>query len=327
MMPLLDVPNEVVIEVTSKCNFDCGGCFNKMSFAEFDRKESETNHYLKKIIDSVHAAKIGMIRFSGGEPLLRRDIFDLISYAKEKGLKTRLNTNASLINERNIKMIDKYVDSVLVSFNGYDARTDELWTHLPGSFEKKINGLTLLNSSSTVAVRIGTVLTPSNTSNLAKFYEAIRPFNISHWEVYRPITKDLNESLKQSIEQTINSLISLSVRFGSLIPIANAIPFCLHDKELMNLMCNGAKSDDGHSRVIIDPRGFAKPSYFINQNIGSPLDILSCWNHPFMKDMRQLKMIPEKCMGCEYLQNCKGGSRYKAHLAFGNYAACDPLMP
>ncbi|PIY82331.1 MAG: heme biosynthesis protein, partial [Candidatus Omnitrophica bacterium CG_4_10_14_0_8_um_filter_44_12] len=48
------------------------------------------------MIDSIKKAKISIVRFTGGEPLLRNDIFELIKYAKSKGLKIRLNTNGSL---------------------------------------------------------------------------------------------------------------------------------------------------------------------------------------------------------------------------------------
>lgn len=319
-------PSEVVIEVTSKCNFNCDGCFNKESFAELGRDQYLSNTYIKEIINSAVEAKVEMIRFTGGEPLLRPDIFDLISYAKNKGVATRLNTNASCINEDNIKLIDKYVDSVLVSFNGFDSISDEAWTNLPRSYDKKIKGLALLSSSSSVKIRIGTVLTKSNILNLEKIFEIIQQFKICWWEVYRPIAKDSFETIGEDIELVVNKLVKLSVRFGSIIPIANAIPFCIFDKELMNLVCLGAKPDDGHSRIIVDPRGFAKPSYFINENIGDPRDILSCWNHPFMKEMRSLKMIPSECTSCEYLESCKGGSRFKAKAVFGSYGAQDPLM-
>lgn len=320
-------PREVVIEVTSKCNFDCGGCFNKASFAKLERVEYLENAYIKKIIDSASEAQVRAIRFTGGEPLLRADIFDLLSYAKGKGLRTLLNTNATCITENNVKLIDKYVDSVLVSFNGFDSASDMAWTNTIRSFENKLKGLKLLKaSSSSVRIRIGTVLTRFNILNLEKICETVLPLKIPYWEFYRPIIKDGEDTIKNDIELAIDKLTLLSFRFGSLIRIVNAIPFCVYDKPIMNLVCLGAIKDDGHSRIIIDPRGFAKPSYYINENIGDPTDIMSCWNHPFMKTMRSLEMIPDECKVCEYLETCKGGSRFRAKCAFGSYAAKDPLM-
>lgn len=319
------LPTEVVIEVTSKCNFDCDGCFNRSSFAQFGRKEILELSYIKKIIDSASSAGIPMIRFTGGEALLRADLIEMLKYAKEKGVHTRLNTNGSLISPDHIDFFDKYLDSILISVNGHNQETDESWTNTPQSFKRKLEGLRLLQSTRT-QIRIGTVLTASTIKNLESIFSLIRPFHISHWEVYRKITPDLKEDIKENIETVINKLALLSYQLGAIIPIANAIPFCLYDKLTMSKICRGALSDDGHSRIIVDPRGFAKPSYYINENIGDPRDILSCWNHPFMQKMRNLEMIPQECKGCEYLEECRGGSRYKARAAFGTYESRDPLM-
>ena len=85
-------------------------------------------------------------------------------------------------------------------------------------------------------------------------------------------------------------------------------------------------SIDGHIRYAIDPRGFAKPDYYIDKNIGNPLDIKGCWEHPFMKKMRNLKFVPRKCKDCKYLIKCRGGSRFSAKIINGSYCAEDPLM-
>ncbi len=65
-------------------------------------KELSTG-YFKKVIDSIDQAGIKIVKVTGGEPLLRKDIFSLLKYAKEKGLEVRLNTNASLIDQKKLK--------------------------------------------------------------------------------------------------------------------------------------------------------------------------------------------------------------------------------
>jgi len=86
----------------------------------------------------------------------------------------------------------------------------------------------------------------------------------------------------------------------------------------------GAKYDDGHARIIISPEGYAKPSYFIDENLGT--DILESWNNPLMKDIRALKLVPDQCKECSFLKLCKGGSRFAAKLHSGDFKARDPLM-
>jgi len=323
------LPFEVVIEVTSLCNFNCTGCFNNSSFAESGRgshHSPEDTLRIKKIIDSIAEAGIKTVRFTGGEPLLRNDLPELFEYARQKKLNIRLNTNASLIDQPMADLIHHYVSDVLISFNGYDDESDEAWTRMKKSFSKKIKGLSFLNPS-VLSIRAGTVLTSSNIVHLEKIFKQIQNSPLKQWEVYRPVTQSIVEPLKEEIGIVLDKLVKMSVEFKSVVKIANAIPFCLHDREVMNEICLGAIADDGHSRLIADPRGFLKPSYFINENLGSSDQVLDGWNRPFMKSMRELNFLPDECRACDYLLKCKGGSRFKAHSAFNNYRAPDPLKP
>jgi len=94
----------------------------------------------------------------------------------------------------------------------------------------------------------------------------------------------------------------------------------------MNAVCSGARSVDGHERFVIDPRGFAKPIYYIEKNIGDSLNILACWNHSFMKSLRSFNYLPKECQKCSLLEKCKGGNRYSAFTVSGTYQGKDPLM-
>lgn len=319
------LPAEIVIEVTGRCNFNCEGCFNRYSFAEEGRNYQETGRKIKEVILAVKKAGVKVVRFTGGEPMLRADLFELIVFAHNLSLEVRLNTNASLIRPEHLPFFDKYVDSVLVSFNGFDSRSDAKWTQVKDSFSHKIKGLSLLGETRT-KLRLGTVLTPDNLENLDKIFPLVHSLKPFQWEVYREVTRAREHFFKAQLPVLMDQLLTFSVRMGSLVKIANAIPFCAGDKEKMSLFCLGAVADDGHSRFVVDPRGHSKPSYFINESIGLPEEILTCWDHPFMKEMRLLKMMPDRCRDCEYAPLCKGGSRYKARLINGSYQAPDPLM-
>ena len=318
-------PSEVVIEITSMCNFNCITCFNKASFAGKDRGRELSVAFVKDVIDSVADAGIPRVRFSGGEPLLHKGLFELMAYAKSKGLTVWLNTNATLVDENNVKELEKYVENVLVPMNGFDSNSDNLWTQTDGSFEDKLRGLKLLKKSSIPIVRAGTVATPDNIDNLEKIYAVVKELGLTHWEVYRPVSVKEDDS-DFNIQKLITKLAKLSLDFGRVIPIANAYPFCLIDKDVADIFSLGAYADDGHSRIIIDPRGFAKPSYFIDEDVGDPRDIKNCWSNKFMKDMREFAFVPKTCQSCSVLETCRAGSRYAAKLFFGSYKELDPLF-
>jgi len=123
--PIPDLPWEAMIEITSRCNFKCKFCFNKISFAKDNKSIKEFNTaYIKKIINNIAQAGIKIIRFTGGEPLLRKDVFELIKYSKNKGLEVRLNTNASLIDQKTVSKLKGTVDNILIPIESYNNKKE-----------------------------------------------------------------------------------------------------------------------------------------------------------------------------------------------------------
>jgi radical SAM protein with 4Fe4S-binding SPASM domain len=331
--PVKDLPREVMIELEPHCNFNCVFCFNKNSFAKNGRNNVKafTNTYVKKIIRAIAESGVKIVRFTGGEPMLRKDLWDLMDFAKEKGLKIRLNTNGSLINNsRTVKDLNKYISSILLPIDSYDNEKESELTGHGDSLKKKIKAVKLLKKYGQMTVRAGTVAVRDNIANLEKIFTlVVKKLDLDDWEVYRPIPSPENKFPinQEDFKALVDKLLKFQKQTGRIFNVVNAVPFCAYDPQKVNKVSNGALSVDGHIRYAIDPRGFAKPDYYIDKNIGDPLNIKSCWNHPFMKKMRNLKFAPKKCKSCKYLEKCRGGSRFAAKMAFGKYDSPDPLMP
>ena len=90
------------LELTYRCNFDCIHCFCK----GVRRKELKTREW-KRIIDSLGDAGTLYLTFSGGEPFLRDDFFELYSYARRKGFLITIFTNGSLISDQTISFLSQ----------------------------------------------------------------------------------------------------------------------------------------------------------------------------------------------------------------------------
>jgi radical SAM protein with 4Fe4S-binding SPASM domain len=324
-----NLPLEVMIEVEPRCNFNCQFCFNKISFARNGRDiKSFSTDYVKKIIDGVARARIKIIRFTGGEPLLRKDIFELMKYAKNKDLEVRLNTNGSLITQNTARKLNGAVDNVLIPIESYDNKIEEQMTGFHQSLKKKIIAIKLLKKNKIPIVRAGTVASSASIKNFDKMAKLIFSLPIDEWEFYRPISNSQNRQTLKSkdINFLVNKIYELKSKTGRIISIANSIPFCsIKNRGRIAGVSSGALFDDGHNRLVVDPRGFVKPHYFIDKNIGNPLNILGAWNHPFMRRMRNLKYLPKACRTCDFKFKCRGGSRHEAKIAFGSYRALDPL--
>lgn len=328
--PMYDNPNEICFEVTARCNLQCPFCFNKTYYSEGDLAEDRlSTEDIKKIIDKIKPGFVEQIRITGGEPLLRKDIFQIMEYIKRKGFRIWLNTNGTLINKKNAKEIVKYVENVLIPLNGYNAATDKIATG-ENNFEKKINAIKLLQKEGVKVVRCGTVATKENIDNLEKFYSLVLKLGIDDWELYRPILqkKEDVEKVRKSLVKLCTNLSSLNNYFNKDYKIANAVPFCFYDPEKTSKICIGASSDDGITRFVISADGIIRPSYFMTENLGNALkdDLTTIWKKGFLYDIRNLKYVDNYCTICKYIEECRGGSKYFSKLYFGKYGAKDPLM-
>ena len=124
----------VVWNITSKCNLRCVHCYaNVNSVSEFDAASS--------LIDDLSALRIPVLLMSGGEPLMHKNIYDIIKYAKSKGIQVSLSTNGTLIDEEVAgKLKELGVDYIGVSLDGIK-ETHDLFRGVRGAFEKAVEGL------------------------------------------------------------------------------------------------------------------------------------------------------------------------------------------
>jgi radical SAM protein with 4Fe4S-binding SPASM domain len=329
-IPKLTAPIEIMIEAETKCNFRCNFCFNKESFARNERTDKKIGtNIIKKIINEISRLNIKIIRFTGGEPLLREDIFELLKHAKRQKLETRLNTNASLISEEMTVKFFGLLDNVLIPIESWNKKREEEITGYKNSLSKKIKAIKLLDKIKVPKIRVGTVATKENIKNFDKLASLILKLPVHEWEFYRPMNaKTKKDDLQKSdLEKLVKKIISLKKKTKKRVFIANAIPFCAIDQpEKLSSVCVGAIYEDGHSRLVVDPRGFIKPHYFIDKKLGEATEIEKAWQNPWLKKIRSLEYLPLKCQNCQYLEACRGGSRFLAKRINGDWLVSDPLF-
>jgi radical SAM protein with 4Fe4S-binding SPASM domain len=320
-------PREVVIEITDRCNLDCSFCFNKILKKDDSRKVLNFD-CIKDIINNVCEFGIPRIRFTGGEPLLREDVFDLMSYAKCRGLKVWLNTNATLIDEKTVTKLSRLVDSILVPFSSFDEKTESMVTKKI-SFESKILGIQLLRKKN-ITVRIGTVATKFNIQNLEKIHNFVEKLRVNDWLLFRPIPNwgSLFPIDNEDIEILVEKLLKINNETGGNYRIFNAMPFCSYEPSRVSKVAVGGRYDDGHTKMIIDSKGIVRAMYYMDKEIGDILiskDIKNFWNNQFMKDIRNLKLIAKICKKCKYLYICLGGSRSISRIINKSFDQLDYL--
>ncbi|MCX7716760.1 MAG: radical SAM protein, partial [Endomicrobia bacterium] len=153
-----NIPLYTFFELTYKCNLKCIHCYIPEKLKNTQEMDTPT---VKKIIFDI--ANLGgmFIIFTGGEPLLRKDIFELINFAKKLNFVVILFTNGSLINTKTANTLAKVgVDKVEISIYGSEVCHNKFVKRKV--FDKVLKGIKLLNFYN-VPVCIKTVLTQYNT--------------------------------------------------------------------------------------------------------------------------------------------------------------------
>lgn len=164
-------PKRVIIEITDRCNFNCKHCFaNKNDF------ELKLESW-KKIFNNICKEKIQSITITGGEPLLYKDLFNLLKQVKIRKTKLSLDSNASLINQSNIKLIEKYFKKIRISHYGIN-RSWHANTQTNGSNEQKFLETLKLLCDSKLKVQVKIPLFTNNVKNLFKILDQLKSFNI-----------------------------------------------------------------------------------------------------------------------------------------------------
>lgn len=318
---VVDMPSEIVLEITGQCNLACGYCTSAAQ-----NRERILFDAARMVLDDAHRNRVPAVRFTGGEPLLNPDLPRMLSYAKSKGFYVLLNTNATLVSPDLLKLFSSTVDNVLVSLQGFDDVSERELTQSPIPFIRKIQNILLLKSY-VPTVRIGTVITPTLLDHWPRYVALVKKINPRAWELFRP----MNEKAFQNINLTRKTFCALAVdllrlrKNGINAKLANALPFCvLPNLSLATSVMLGAVSDDGNSRLVWDVRGFFKPSYFIERNLGR--GIRTAWRHPFLKGLKSFSFLPQRCLECHYLLSCRCGSRALAFKGRQAYLSPDPLF-
>lgn len=321
LSPVLPAPSEIVFELTKKCNLNCRLCFASTSDAE------QPLPALRAALRAARGLGIGSVRFTGGEPFLSASLLPLLKEAKAAGLYTLVNTNAALPDKNIFAEAAPYMDNVLVSMQAASAAAEKAATG--GNFETKLANMRRLRSLVKV-FRLGTVASRELIKNFNSYHALAKRLKADIWEIYRPMPDGRKKgtapafSPGQAEFKKLSALISRLGPGGPRVVLANPLPLCLvPEAERVNLL--GAAYDDGHTRLVFDPRGFYKPSYYIETDLGGNLS--RAWNSAALNRVNSPARLPPACRACDYLLKCLGGSRAAAKRSGGKFSSPDPWMP
>jgi len=164
--------------ITKRCNMHCLYCVGGANEDEL------TTEQITKIITDTSEAGVKFISFTGGEPLLREDIKDIIKCAKDKGIFVKLNTNGYLLEEK-INDINN-VDIVHLSLDGNECIND--YIRSKGSYGQVLEGLKIALKKG-IKISLNTVISRLNVEHLPEIVQLANTYNLPI--TFQPATKNL----------------------------------------------------------------------------------------------------------------------------------------
>ena len=173
------------LEVTSRCNAKCEHCGS--SCGDFVPKDEITKEELIGVLDDVNehfGAKNVMLYVTGGEPLVRKDLFEVMDYANKLGFIWGMTTNGILIDEEVAqKLAETGMRTISVSIDGVK-ETHESFRKVPGAFDKICKGIKLMQKIPTITdIQITTCVNKKNIDELEDVYKIVKDLGVKDWRL------------------------------------------------------------------------------------------------------------------------------------------------
>jgi heme b synthase len=348
------LPRLIFWETTAGCNLRCIHC-RRMDVADELMPEDLTTAESKQLIDQIVAFCNPILILSGGEPLIRPDIFEIAEYAVAEGLRVALATNGTLIDGPMAqRIVDAGIRRVAVSLDGATAETHDAFRALPGSFAQAIEGIRHLRARG-MSVQINTTVARHNVDELPQILDLALSLGADAFHIFLlvPVGCGLEIADEQMIsprryEEVLNWLYDKEQE-GRLELKATCAPHYFRivrqrtTAEARQAPASqerqraAAASSDLHAMTkgclagtgvcFVSHKGEVFPCGYLPLWAGSVRDqpLERIWRDaPIFKMLRDPELLQGKCGRCEFRRIC-GGCRARAYGLSGDYLGEEPF--
>ncbi len=348
-------PFTIAWEVTRACAFACRHC---RAEAQPRRHPDElTSEEALRLIDQIKEIGDPILVITGGDPMMRRDLYDILAYAVEKGLRTSLTpTTTRLASAKALRRVkDAGVRRVALSIDGPTAESHDAFRGFGGSFEiaKRIAKDIV---SVGLSLQINTTVSRYNLELLEEMTQMVADMAAVQWSVFFLVPTgrgkaddmisaqehervfhwlyDLSKQSPFDIKSTAapayrRVVIERKRQDGHLQAAPGEMPRTVAGagyryQDGLNRPAQGV--NDGKGFCFVSHTGDVCPSGFLPLPGGNirQQSLTDVYRHSTLfRDLRQPDKLKGKCGRCEYRQVC-GGSRARAYALTGDYMATDP---
>lgn len=169
-------------EITKRCNLRCAHCRAVPQTSASPEELSLAEGF--ELIDAIAEVGQPILVLTGGEPLLRRDVFDLATYGNWRGLPMALATNGTLVRRDVARdIVEAGFQRVSISLDGPDAGSHDDFRRVPGAFDKTVDGFIHLKELG-MSMQVNTTVTVRNWERLDEMHELVRKLGADAWHLF-----------------------------------------------------------------------------------------------------------------------------------------------
>jgi len=333
----------VAWEVTRSCNLACVHCRAAAQDRPYEN-ELSTRECLE-FLDEIATFASPIIILTGGEPLLRPDIFEIAAYGNQKGFRMTMAVNGTLLTpEIAGKMLDAGIQRISISIDGASASSHDEFRKVKGAFDGALRGISHARQAG-LDFQINTTITHQNLHELKAVQELAVSLGAVAHHIFLLVPMGRGRDIaEQSIsaeqyEQALNWFYEQNEH----VPLQLKATCAPHYYRILRqrARAEGKEVDfhtfglDAMTRGCLGGVGFAfvshigqvQPCGYLELDCGNIREksFKDIWKEStIFEDLRNFKKYEGKCGRCQYIRVC-GGCRARAYEATGNYLAEEPL--
>jgi heme b synthase len=339
------IPKWIAWETTQRCNLKCVHCrcSSDMNSAagDFDTKEAF------KLIDDVCEVSKPVMVLSGGEPLLRKDLFEIASYGTSKGLRMCIATNGTLVTDAICEQMKAAgIKMVSLSLDGSTAAIHDDFRACPGAYEGVIRGAETLKRNG-IKFLINSSFTKRNQHDIAATFKLAKRLGATAWYMFMIVPTGRGEAIlselisKEDYEEILAWHYEQEKQEDEILMRPTCAPHYYRivrqkakaegtgfQRRSLTFSTGGGKGCIAAQTIcLIDCFGNLKPCSYFHSSVGNVKQVpfKQLWfESKVFNDLRDFKRYKGKCGECEYVNVC-GGCRARADAIYGDYMAEEPF--
>lgn len=320
-------------ELTRSCNLACAHCRASSKYGPYPGELSTDECF--KLIDEIVSFSKPVIIMTGGEPLLRKDIFEIAEYGKKRGLVMVMSPNGTLLDDENIKkIIASGIKRISVSLDGPDAASHDNLRQVSGAFNQACEGIKKAKKAG-LEFQINSTIAKRNIKLLSQVMKLAKDLGAKAHHIFLLVptgrakdmvdeelsTLEYEETLKFLAEEKKNSSLEIKI---TCAPHFNRILLQEHSGAVSSLAGRGCMG--GVSFCFISHTGEVHPCGYLEIKCGNirKAGFKKVWlESEALNNIRDWSKYEGKCGICEFKNVC-GGCRARAYAKYGNYLGEEP---